>query len=674
MQGSADVQDELLCQKLKSLEKKASQIFYFDSQNYHPIIIFKSLTRRLMHRHNQESYNAILTHLLRENGDSKENTVNETQTNNDDVFENGPIGPYQNGLMMQDYINHIEENTIDGKDYFEYYMTKCSTDPNLPKSKDEFRSYALAIADYAIPGRYVKGGANRGVYDQLMTDCWKWCDEKYRSLERKGELDPFRRFTIILCHILLKVNLYEKHNMLITRFLARTSGFNSFDARTPTTKQLSNTLLLTARGSVIISNVNNKDVNVLEDKKLAESGPALLIEQLGNLMMPFAPDMLTYSEMQNYIKKEHLHEMNCCENTLDDSFWEDREEISSLLNKAIDHINKSMLTLDLTNDDRINLSEYIKALNSHKTYYQSKKQQFTELFREIFPDDFMSKSEQQELINRYKDFQKNILTLIDNINILIEDEPLLKTKMEKLTEFISVIKNLISYYEHNLTVYDVGQSFNPAEFLKPDKYFDPPDVDHKYLQFCSTLDPKESIIKYKKKDAEKPATDQPTSTQVVAKSSNAITLTKLNIAQSSDHNVPPLLLPASPKMANKLLSENSHLVKSAPSSPKLDNVTNVINSGTLSDNNVSTPPQHAGTRIRRAVSAGSSAELHHPGKFLTVNNLNKSVDDQKNEVPSPKESKNILQVLTGIFRKKVVEDVVIIPTDNPPQNVTHRKK
>lgn len=473
----AQTEEQMLTDKLALIERQANTIF--TPTDKHPSNAFKTFLFYFMNNHNQSSYKA---EQARATTTSPQKAVQQ-RNRNDEIFLNGPKYHYEN-IMMKDYLDYLaQEDKKNGTDFFKMHCENNSVsaqDPPVLNSKEEFLNYIINISDYAISRDYTSDSdqrvGERGVINSFKSKCLLWCDAYYKELYSKGALSSSQKLTIILCHLILRITAFIKANEQIIRILNNQVGFLEFDVGTPKTKEFSLEHLITARGSVRMTDsvkfalMNN---NSSDQKTYSELDAPKKIEVLGGLFFWVISDLLLTDHYKDFTRKQFLCFIDSNNSTLGEPFWRLKETIEGLIMKAINHISIMVENDELPKHKREGLLEFQKTLINHKGFYTKLRPSFTELYRITVPQDFIRASELDNQLSKLNEIQSNIKLLKAHFDATDTDKQIVEREKNKLLEFENRLLDTITFIKRNRDYYNQPSVFNPDHFKYPLKYLPP---------------------------------------------------------------------------------------------------------------------------------------------------------------------------------------------------------
>ena len=364
---------------------------------------------------------------------------------------------------MTDYLTHLETTE---PDYFTHLKSKFTEDADAPKDKDTFLKYAKTISDYSIGRDYMRGGEKRRLYDQLKKDCWDWCDGHYRKRYEQEVLDSGRLLTITLCHFISRLNILAKENQHLVDLLDGKETFRK-NAGTPKASQIYFSDLHSARRleknlpSLSLQNSSS------ELKKLSpENQREWIIQTIRN----FIGDLFIRDQFNIFKWQKDLPVISLDDTTLTEPFWTDKEDIESLLEKISVQLEKLRKDASTRAVDRQKFLTFHQLINSHKVFFAKHRMEFTRIYREIIPEDFLSPKELEVTFVILCTINAMVQEFIKLLDTQYQDATQRDQKRSELAAFKKQIENHIRFYQNERTNYTSYQQFATDQFMNNEAF------------------------------------------------------------------------------------------------------------------------------------------------------------------------------------------------------------
>lgn len=376
----------------------------FSNNDEHPLGCIRFCLYLFMNGHTQETFNRLPAELKATLTQANDDIGTDIAT---EKFLDGPIGPYKN-VMAKEYLAHLKKNDLN---YFERLKIQCHQDTKLPSDQNEFDKYVLSISDYSVGRDYMRGGEGRRIYDAFKIECWKWYDEKYKKQyeEDPDSVNKSTLLTLVLCHLISRINLLAKGNQHIVDVMNLKSTFRK-NAGTPKNSFIQSDLFTPRVRKSYLMSLNNHT----HPKDLT---PTEALDYIKANMITFLGDLLTREEFYRCKRQtllptviQHDESTQTSPLVLFNSFWDDQEDIELLLLKLTNIIQAMITDTTIIGPSNDNLVSIQQLISTHKIYYNKSRPTFTELYNKLMPEDFYSPLELE-----------NTLHILSAVNILIAE-------------------------------------------------------------------------------------------------------------------------------------------------------------------------------------------------------------------------------------------------------------
>lgn len=470
-----EMQDNQILDRLR-------KIFY--DNDVHPFAKIRWVIYLFMNGHSQDTYNLIPKPInpppseAPKNEDKKIKKSEEQRKNEErerikietEIFLDGEYK--YNNIMMNEYLAYLE---IAEPDYFEKLKDKCPCDQNIPTDKQTFVSYAKKISDYAIARDYTREGRSRRIYDQLKSDCFIWCTKKYREQFDNDNIDVNKLLTITLCHFIFKINILATQNLRIVNLLAFKETIRN-NAGTPKASYIATADVNTSRPQANLPslslerNDSQSQIFKSDEQKIetTELTPEIQRQEITESMRCyFMKDLLSRTAFNSYRWQKDLPLIFLTDTK---KFWDEREDIESIIAKIIYQIDVLRNDAGVKATVRANLINLRKFFISHIDFYTENRKEFTSIFQELLPGEFLTSLEIQITLTALTKIKSKIEGFLKNIDKYYTDHNEQKHKCEELKSFKKQIENHILFYSSDTNEFlSYKQSFN-TEFMLLDGF------------------------------------------------------------------------------------------------------------------------------------------------------------------------------------------------------------